>query len=253
VRLSQKISLITGAGSGIGQATALLFAREGATVVAVDCNTDAIEKTQFLIEQAGGLCLGLTVDVTQEQQVADAIAQVIQQFGKLDVLFNNAGVSVLKPATETTEADLDFLLSVNLKGVFFACKHAIPEMVKQGGGAIINTASELAIVGQPLYSAYCATKGAVLALTRALAVEWAAQGIRVNAVCPGPVKTPMLQAEFDLASDPTAEEQAVIQSIPAARLGTPAEIARVVLFLASDDAQFLHGSAIVADGGRTIL
>jgi NAD(P)-dependent dehydrogenase (short-subunit alcohol dehydrogenase family) len=253
VKLNQKISLITGAGSGIGQATALLFASEGATVIAVDRDTDAVETTQSLIEQAGGLCQSLTVDVTQEQQVAAAIAQVIQQFGRLDLLFNNAGVSVLKLATETTEVDLDLLLSINVKGVFFGCKHAIPQMVKQGGGAIINTASELGIVGQPLYSAYCATKGAVLALTRALSVEWAAQGIRVNAVCPGPVKTPMLQAEFDLAANPIAEAQAVIQSIPAGRLGTPAEIASVILFLASEDAQFIHGSAIVADGGRTII
>jgi NAD(P)-dependent dehydrogenase (short-subunit alcohol dehydrogenase family) len=253
VRLNQKISLITGAGSGIGQATAQLFASEGATVIAVDCNPDAVEKTQALIEQAGGVCQVLTVDVTQEQQVAAAIAQVIEQFGRLDVLFNNAGISVLKLATETTEAELDRLLAINVKGVFFGCKHAIPQMVKQGGGVIVNTASELAIVGQPLYSAYCATKGAVLSLTRALAVEWAAQGVRINAVCPGPVMTPMLQAEFDIAADPVTEEQTAIQSIPAGRLGAPTDIARVVLFLASEDAQFMHGSAVVADGGRTVL
>jgi 3-oxoacyl-[acyl-carrier protein] reductase len=253
VRLKHKVSLITGAGSGIGQATALLFAREGATVIAADRNTEAVEKTKSLIEQYGGMCQALTVDVTQEQQVKDAIAQTVEHFGKLDVLFNNAGVSVLKLATETTETDLDFLLGINVKGVFFGCKHAIPPMLKQGGGVIINTASELAIVGQPLYTAYCATKGAVLALTRALSVEWAAQGIRINAVCPGPIKTPMLQAEFDLSTDPVAEEQAAIQSIPAGRLGTPDDIARVVLFLTSEDAQFMHGSAIVADGGRTVI
>jgi NAD(P)-dependent dehydrogenase (short-subunit alcohol dehydrogenase family) len=253
VRLNQKVCLITGAGSGIGRATALQFAQEGAKVIAVDCNLEAVEKTKHLLEQQGNLCQSLTIDVTQEQQVAEAIAQTIAQFGKLDVLFNNAGVSVLKTAPETTETDLDFLLGINFKGVFFGCKHAIPAMVQQGGGVIINTASELAIVGQPLYSAYCATKGAVLALTRALSVEWAAQGIRVNAICPGPVKTPMLQAEFDLAAHPSAEEQAVIQSIPLGRLGKPEDIARVAVFLASEDAQFIHGSAIVADGGRTIL
>jgi NAD(P)-dependent dehydrogenase (short-subunit alcohol dehydrogenase family) len=253
VRLNQKVCLITGAGSGIGRATALQFAQEGAQVIVVDRNSDAVEKTKYLLEQQGNLCQYLIVDVTQEQQVSDAIAQTITQFGKLDVLFNNAGVSILKTAPETTEADLDFLFGINFKGVFFGCKHVIPAMVKQGGGVIINTASELAIVGQPLYSAYCATKGAVLALTRALSVEWAAQGIRVNAICPGPVKTPMLQAEFDLAAHPSAEEQAVIQSIPLGRLGKPEDIARVAVFLASEDAQFIHGSAIVADGGRTIL
>ncbi|MGB8703085.1 MAG: SDR family oxidoreductase [Thermosynechococcaceae cyanobacterium] len=251
MRLLHKVSLITGAGSGIGQATALLFAREGATVVAVDRNPETLEKTKSLIEQLGGACKTLTVDVSQEQQVKDAIAQTIEQFGRLDVLFNNAGVSILKLATETTEADLDFLLGINVKGIFFGCKHAIPQMVKQGGGVIVNTASELAIVGQPLYTAYCATKGAVLALTRALSVEWAAQGIRINAVCPGPIKTPMLQAEFDIATNPVAEEQAAIQAIPVGRLGMPEDIARVVVFLASEDAQFVHGSAIVADGGRT--
>lgn len=253
MRLNQKVCLITGAGSGIGRATALQFAQEGAQVIVVDRNSDAVEKTKYLLEQQGNLCQYLIVDVTQEQQVSDAIAQTITQFGKLDVLFNNAGVSILKTAPETTEADLDFLFGINFKGVFFGCKHVIPVMVKQGGGVIINTASELAIVGQPLYSAYCATKGAVLALTRALSVEWAAQGIRVNAICPGPVKTPMLQAEFDLAAHPSAEEQAVIQSIPLGRLGKPEDIARVAVFLASEDAQFIHGSAIVADGGRTIL
>jgi 3-oxoacyl-[acyl-carrier protein] reductase len=253
VRLQQKVGLITGAGSGIGQVTAQLFAREGATEVAVDRNAEAVAKTQHWIEQQGGVCLALTVDVIQEQQVQEAIAQTLQQFGKLDVLFNNAGVSVLKKATDTTEADLDFLLGINVKGVFFGCKHAIPPMVQQGGGVIINTASELALVGQPLYAAYCATKGAVLALTRALSVEWAAQGIRINAVCPGPVKTPMLQAEFDIATDPTAEEQALIQSMPVGRLGTPEDIARVALFLASEEAQFIHGTAIVADGGRTTV
>lgn len=252
MRLKNKVSLITGAGSGIGRATALQFASEGATVVIVDRDPDTAEKTLALVEQAGGIGLALAVDVTQEQQVAEAIARTVQQFGRLDILHNNAGVSVLKPITETTEADWDFLFGVNLKGMFFGCKHAIPPMVQQGGGVIINTASELSIIGQPLYSAYCATKGGVLAFTRALSVEWAAQGIRVNAICPGPTDTPMLQAEFQIAADPAAEATAAIGSIPAGRLGTPEDIARVALFLASDDAAFVQGAAIVADGGRTI-
>lgn len=253
MRLKNKISLITGAGSGIGQATALKFASEGSIVIAADRNLQAAEKTQYLIEQSGNKGQAIALDITQEQQVEKAIAMIVEQFGQLDILHNNAGVSVLKPITETTEADWDFLFGVNLKGMFFGCKHAIPYMVQQGGGVIINTASELAIVGQPLYSAYCATKGGVLAFTRALSVEWVAKGIRINAVCPGPIKTPMLQAEFDLAVNPDAEEIATIQSIPAGRLGIPDDIARVALFLASDDAEFVHGAAIVADGGRTIF
>jgi 3-oxoacyl-[acyl-carrier protein] reductase len=253
VRLKNKVSLITGAGSGIGQAVALRFASEGAMVVIADRNLEAAEKTQYLIEQNGGVGHAIAVDVTQEQQVAAAIASTVEKFGRLDILHNNAGVSVLKSITETTESDWDFLFNVNLKGIFFGCKHAIPYMVQQGGGVIINTASELAIVGQPLYTAYCATKGGVLAFTRALSVEWAAKGIRINAVCPGPIQTPMLQAEFNLATNPTAEEVATIQSIPVGRLGTPDDIARVALFLASDDAVFVQGTAIVADGGRTTL
>ncbi len=253
MRLKNKISLITGAGSGIGQAVALKFAEEGAFVFVGDRNLLAAEKTQYLIEQAGGNGRSVALDVTQEQQVEHAIAHIVEEFGQLDILHNNAGVSVLKPITETTEADWDFLFSVNLKGIFFGCKHAIPYMVQQGGGVIINTASELAIVGQPLYSAYCATKGGVLAFTRALSVEWASKGIRINAVCPGPINTPMLQAEFELAADPDAEKAATIQSIPVGRLGIPEDIAKVALFLASDDAEFVHGAAILADGGRTTL
>ncbi|MEM7797127.1 MAG: SDR family oxidoreductase, partial [Cyanobacteria bacterium P01_C01_bin.118] len=171
MRLDGKVSLITGAGSGIGRATAECFAREGATVVAVDVNEDAVQATQAAIAVTGGRCLGLVVDVSVEDQVKGAIATTVERFGRLDILHNNAGISILKPITETTEADLDRLLGINLKGVFFGCKYGIVQMVQQGGGIIINTASELGLVGQPLYSAYCATKGGVLALTRALATE----------------------------------------------------------------------------------
>lgn len=253
MRLKGKVSLITGAGSGIGRATALLFAREGALVVAADKDEQQLEKTKKLIHQEGGKCEAKFVDVSQEAQVANAIATVVNTWGQLDILFNNAGISLLKPVTDTTEAEWDKLFNVNLKGVFFGCKHAIPHMAKQGKGAIVNTASELAIVAQPLYGAYCATKAGVLALTRVLALEWAVKGIRINAVCPGPVATPMLQAEFDLADNPLDEEKLAIKSIPAGRLGTPEDIARVALFLASEDAQFVHGAAIVADGGKTIF
>ncbi|MBX2863865.1 MAG: SDR family oxidoreductase [Leptolyngbyaceae cyanobacterium MAG.088] len=253
MRLDGKVCLITGAGSGIGQATVERFAQEGAIVVAVDINADAAQMTQETIESAGGHCLGLGVDVSDEEQVMGAIADTVQKFGRLDILFNNAGISVLKPIIETTEADLDKLLGVNLKGVFFGCKHGINQMLTQGGGTIINTASELGIVGQPLYSAYCATKGGVLALTRALAAEWSAQNIRINAICPGPIDTPMIHAEFNLSNDPMAEEKAAVSTIPAGRLGKPDDIARVALFLATSDADFVHGAAIVADGGKTII
>ena len=253
MRLDGKVSLITGAGSGIGHATAACFAREGAAVMAVDLDADAVQATQQAIQAAGGKCHSLVVDVSQETQVKAAIAATVEKFGRLDILHNNAGISILKPITETTAADLDKLFEVNLKGVFFGCKHAIAQMVNQGGGIIINTASELGLVGQPLYSAYCATKGGVLALTRALATEWAAQNIRINAICPGPVDTPMIHAEFAIGSDPVVEAKATIATMPAGRLGKPEDIARVALFLASADAEFVHGAAIVADGGKTII
>ena len=253
MKLKRKVSLITGAGAGIGRAAALLFAREGARVVAVDWNAPAVDETRILIEQSGGVCHALVVDVSQEQQVSEAIATTVEIFGSLDILCNNAGVSALKLITEMTEAEWDTILGVNLKGVFFGCKHTIPHMVAQGGGVIINTASELAIIAQPLYGAYSASKGGVLALTRALAVEWVAKGIRINAVCPGPVQTSLLQAEFESATNPKAEEELVVQSIPAGRLGTAEEIAQVILFLASESARFIHGAAITVDGGRTIL
>ena len=253
MRLKDKIALITGAGSGIGRATAQCFAAEGATVIAADINENEALITEESIGKAGGKCQALRVDVSQEQQVKDAIALTVSIFGRLDIMHNNAGISIVKPTTEITEADLDRLIGINFKGVFFGCKHAIAQMVKQQEGVIINTASELAIVGQPLYSAYCGTKGAVIAMTRALSAEWAKQGIRVNALCPGPINTPMLQAEFNLATNPKLEAQAAVDSIPAGKLGTPEEIAKVALFLASDDARFVHGAAIVIDGGKTII
>ena len=253
MRLKKKVALITGAGSGIGREVARCFATEGATVIATDINEAEVLVTQELIARAGYECQVLTVDVSREEQVKEAIAKTVSLFGRLDIMHNNAGISIVKSAIETTEADLDRLIGINFKGVFFGCKHAIAQMIKQDGGVIINTASELGVVGQPSYSAYCGTKGAVIALTRALSVEWASRGIRINALCPGPTDTPMLQTEFSLLDDPQAEAKAAIASIPAGRLGTSEEVARVALFLASDDARFVHGAAIMVDGGKTII
>ncbi len=253
MRLQQKVSLVTGAGAGIGRATAQLFAREGAIVVAVDKDPEALEETRSHIEQVGGICYAQVADVSQEGQVADALSTTVQELGSLDILCNNAGISKLKPITEMSELEWDTILGVNLKGVFFNCKHAIPHMVQQGGGVIVNVASELAIMAQPFYGAYCASKGGVLALTRVLALEWVDQGIRVNAVCPGPVQTALLEAEFQIASDPEAERKSLVKSIPAGRLGAPKDIAQAILFLASEESQFMHGAALTVDGGRTIF
>ncbi len=171
MKLKRKVSLITGGGAGIGRATAQLFAQEGAKVVAIDRNADAVEETRSLIEQQGGICHAVVVDVSKEEQVREAIATTVEIFGAIDILCNNAGISRLKRITEMTEAEWDTILGINLKGVFFNCKHAIPYMVQQGGGVIVNIASELAIMAQPLYGAYSASKGGVLALTRSLALS----------------------------------------------------------------------------------
>ena len=253
MRLQGKVSLITGAGAGIGRATAQLFAQEGALVVAVDKNPEALEETRSHIKQAGGTCHTQVADVSKEKQVEAAIATAVDSFGSLDILCNNAGISRLKLITEMTEAEWDMILGINLKGVFFNCKHAIPQMVRQGSGVIVNVASELAIMAQPLYGAYCASKGGILALTRSLALEWVDKGIRINAICPGPVQTALLEAEFQIASDPNAERDALVQSIPAGRLGTPQDIAQGILFLTSEESQFMHGAALTVDGGRTIF
>ncbi len=252
MRLKDKVCLITGAGSGIGRASALRFAQEGAKVVGVDINGQEAIATQQQILQAGGVALALPLDVTQEVQIQEAITTTVSRFGRIDVLFNNAGIARLIPTTEMTEAQWDQIMNVNVKGIFLGCKHAIPIMVRQGSGVIINTASELGLVAQAEYAAYCASKGAVLSLTRALSLEWVQQGIRINAICPGPVMTPLLEGEFNSAADPVAEQAAVIRQIPAGRLGTPEEIAQVALFLASDEASFMHGTAVTVDGGKTI-
>ncbi|MEM9809459.1 MAG: glucose 1-dehydrogenase, partial [Cyanobacteria bacterium P01_D01_bin.56] len=229
------------------------FAQEGALVVAVDKNPEAVEETRSHIAKSGGTCHAIVADVSQEKQVEGAISSAVEVFGSLDILCNNAGISKLNLITETTEAEWDLILGINLKGVFFNCKHAIPQMVQQGGGVIVNVASELAIMAQPLYGAYCASKGGILALTRALSLEWVDKGVRVNAICPGPVETSLLEAEFEIASNPKAERETLVQSIPAGRLGSPKDIAQGMLFLASEESQFMHGSALTVDGGRTIF
>ncbi len=219
--------------------------------MALDINAKEVEKTRHLVEAAGGTCAAMTVDITQEAQVKAAIAHTLQTFGRIDVLFNNAGIAKLQPLTDMSEADWDLIMNVNVKGIFFGCKHALPPMVEQGGGVVINTASELGLVAQAEYSAYCASKGAVLSLTRALSLEFVQKNIRINAICPGPVMTPLLANEFAYADDPEAEKAAVTKDIPAGRLGEPEDIANVALFLASDDAAFMHGTAVTVDGGKT--
>ena len=176
-----------------------------------------------------------------------------QSFGRIDILYNNAGISVVEPFLDTSSASVEQLLAVNFLSVFYLCQQVIPQMQQQGEGVIINTASELAIVAQPLYAAYCASKGAVLSFTRALALEYAQDNIRINALCPGPVETPMLQKEFDVDSDPKIARSKTVTTMPIGRLGRPEEIAQVALFLASEAPQLMQGAALVVDGAKTIV
>lgn len=249
-RLQDRVALITGAAGGIGAATARRFCEEGARVVLVDSHTQALENLARSLQAAGAQAVALTADVTREDECARMIQFAEKRFGALHVLFNNAGIFPDEDGSivETTEAVLDRVLAVNLKGVFFGCKHGIPALLRAGGGSIINTGSFVALMGAATsQSAYTASKGAVLALTREIAVEFARRNIRANALCPGPVNTPLLQT---LLADPEKRARRLVH-IPMGRLAEADEIARAVVFLASDEASYITGTAFVVDGGIT--
>ncbi len=250
MRLAGKVALITGAGSGIGRESALLFAREGARVVVVDVNAQAGERTVSDILAVGGQATFYRADVTRAEDVRGMVACAEETYGRLDVLFNNAGIfhpedgSVL----DTEEHVWDLVVAVNLKGVFLGCKYGIPALLRAGGGSVINTASFVALMGSAVSQvAYTASKGGVLALTREVAVEFARKNIRANALCPGPVETPLLA---DLLSDPARRQRRLVH-IPAGRFARPEEIARAALFLASDESSYVNGAVFVVDGGIT--
>jgi len=248
-RLADKICVITGGGSGIGQATALCFAAEGAKVVVADINPGAASETSRLIEKNGAAALAVTVDVTQAASVQKMLHRAVEIFGRIDVLVNNAGLGFAATVEETDEADWDRLMAVNLKGVFLGCKYVVPIMRRQGGGVIVNTASVLALVGVQDRAAYCASKGGVAALTRAVALDHVRDGIRVNCVAPGSVETPYWTDIFAKSNDVAALRKNLEQRHPMERLARPEEIAKAVLFLASDESSFCTGSTLVVDGG----
>jgi NAD(P)-dependent dehydrogenase (short-subunit alcohol dehydrogenase family) len=250
MRLANKVALITGAGSGIGRESALLFAKEGASVVVCDVNETAGKETVALIEAANGTAVFVQADVSKTADVQNMINAAETHYGRLNVLFNNAGIfhaadgSVL----DTEEEVWDLTLNVNLKGVFLGCKYGIPALLRAGGGSVINTASFVAIVGAATsQSAYTASKGGVLSLTREIAVEFARQNIRVNALCPGPVETPLLA---ELLADPARRQRRLVH-IPPGRFGKAQEMANAALFLASDESSFVNGSTFLVDGGIT--
>jgi NAD(P)-dependent dehydrogenase (short-subunit alcohol dehydrogenase family) len=250
LRLQDKVVLITGAGGGIGRASALLFAREGASIVSVDLHADTAAETARLVTEAGGSACAVAVDVSQSDGCAAMIATAEDTYGRLDVLFNNAGVMLDgdDDAVATDERIWDLTMNVNAKGVFFGCKHGIPALRRAGGGSIVNTASFVALMGAATPQiAYTASKGAVLALTRELAVIHARENIRVNALCPGPLRTEMLMAFLDTDD----KKQRRLVHIPLGRFGEAQEVAQAALFLASDESSFVTGSDFVVDGGIT--
>ncbi len=250
MRLKDKVALITGAGSGIGYQTALLFAQEGASVVVVDINDEAGEKTCVEIARQGGRASYVHADVSNARDCQNMIAFAEATYGKLNILFNNAGISHAADddAINTTEEVWDVTMDINVKGVFLGCKYGIPALQRAGGGSIINTASFVAVLGAATPQlAYTASKGAVLAMSRELAVIHAQKNIRVNALCPGPLRTELLMKYLDT----DAKKNRRLVHIPMGRFGEAEEIAKAALFLASDESSFVTGSTFLVDGGIT--
>lgn len=251
MRLQDKVALITGAGSGIGRETALLFAREGATgIVVVDINDEAGGQTVRLIEEQGGRAAYVHADVSRAADAEKMVRAAEETYGRLNVLFNNAGISHIRDddAVNTEEEVWDLTMAINLKGVYLGCKYGIPALRRAGGGSIINTASFVALLGAATPQlAYTASKGGVLALSRELAVVHARENIRVNALCPGPLHTELLMKYLDTEQ----KRQRRLVHIPMGRFGQAREIAQAALYLASDESSFVTGTAFTVDGGIT--
>ncbi len=245
--LDGKVALVTGAGSGIGRATALAFARDGAKVVAADIVVEGGEETASLIREAGGEATFVKADVSQAADVEALVARVVSTYGRLDCAHNNAGIEGMMASTaDQTEAMWDRVIAVNLTGVWLCMKYEIPQMLKQGGGAIVNTASGAGLIGVPTMPAYVASKHGVVGLTKTAALEYAKSGIRVNAVCPGIIQTPMVER---LVTEQPQLGEALVAAEPIGRTGQPEEIAEAVVWMCSEAASFVTGHAMSVDGG----
>ncbi len=247
-RLAGKACLVTGAGSGIGRATALRFAQEGGRVAAADLRAAAAEETAAEI---GGDAIGVEVDVTSADSVAACIGHVVEAFGALDVVVNNAGVTIVGAAHDLDESDWDRELATNLKSVYLVSKAAWPLLLERGGGSIVNTASIAGLWAIPADAAYCASKAGVVMLTKCMALDGANDGVRVNCVCPGYTQTPMIEGYFADQPDPEEARTFATRLHPLGRLGDPRDIADAMVYLASDEARWVTGTALVVDGGLT--
>ncbi|HXY14471.1 MAG TPA: SDR family NAD(P)-dependent oxidoreductase [Terriglobales bacterium] len=249
MRLASKVALITGATSGIGEASALLFAVEGASIALTGRSRQRGEQIRNKILSSGGKAIFISCDVRNSEECRRAVDETVSVFGQIDILFNNAGIFYPHNIVECTEREWDEQLDVNLKGTFLMSKFALPEMIRKGNGVIINNSSGWGIVGGDSAVAYCASKGGVVLLTKAMAIDHGPQGIRVNAICPGDVDTPMLPEDARMRGLKWEDYLAGCANRPMGRIGTPDEIARAALFLASDDSSFMTGTALVVDGG----
>jgi NAD(P)-dependent dehydrogenase (short-subunit alcohol dehydrogenase family) len=252
-RLADRVALVTGGGSGIGLAAANLFAAEGAAVAVVDVRAEAADEAAGKIVAEGGRAIALVANVADAAEVAAAVDRAANEFGWIDVLYNNAGVNSAGSVADADEDDWDRCFDVNVKGTFLFSRAVVPHLRAAGGGSIVNQGSVAGLVGVPNFAAYCAAKGAVVSLTRSMAIDLAPDGIRVNAICPGTVFTPLMEPMLRARGDGDLEAglAKTVVKYPIGRLGNPEEIARVALFLASDDASFVTGSIVTADGGMT--
>lgn len=247
--MDNRTVLITGAGSGIGEAAAFLFASRRARVAVLDVDGAQAERVKDAIVQAGGEAIALQADVGSELAMKRAVDEAATRFGGLDVLVNNAAVQIMGALHECTEEQLDAMLRVNVKGMVFGCKYALPIMMEQRRGAIVSVSSVLGVVGDPDLGVYGATKGAMIAMTRSIAVAYGPYGIRANCICPGDVNTPMVKQYFDFQSDPAQAREQVNREYPLRRIAEPEEVARAIAFLASDEASFVTGGPLFVDGG----
>jgi len=249
MRLQNKNAVVTGGAGGIGRATSLAFAAEGARVAVVDLNTEAAEAVASEIRAAGGAAVAIAADVSNEADIERVVASVVEEFGSIDVVFNNAGIIRRTTAVETTVEEWDRVFGVNVRAIFLMCKHVVPIMAANGGGSIVNTGSGWGLKGGGQAISYCASKGAVVNMTRALAIDHGPQGIRVNSVNPGDVDTGMLRDEARQLGQDQAGFLAEAAERPLNRMGQPSEIAAAVVWLASDESSYVTGAALVVDGG----
>lgn len=254
MKLKDKVAIVTGATSGIGRATAVLFAQEGAKVVAVGRRPAEGEATVTTVRQNGGEGIFVRADVSKTLDVKALVSKALAAYGRIDILFNNAGInadSAKKPLADLSEEDWDLTMDVNVKSVFLTSKYVIPEMMKGGGGVIVNASSNAGLVATKNRSVYIASKGAVTQLTKSMALDYAPFGIRVNCVCPAFVETEMTLAFAESARKDPKVWESILDRHPIGRIGTPADVARAVVFLVSDESSWITGTALIVDGGYT--